>query len=325
MMTLVGARRADDVPIPLQLAATAPADSDEVSILSYNVEGLPWPLASGRARAAGEIADRLATLRQDGRQPHVVALQEAFGASAKEIGRRAGYRYTVFGPGEAERGASASTEGDRDFAAAAHFWSGEAIGRYADSGLAIFSDYPILWARRVAFPAFACAGYDCLANKGVLAVALQMPGSARPLVVIDTHLNSRRASGVADDRSFYAYSRQVDVLRDVVAQDRTAGELVIAGDFNVGGAKARSAYLGDRLLGGDRFTFAAYEHDSGHKHRSIGEGGVISAATLDRTKSLMAFEGALTPTGPVVTFGSLPDGTMLSDHLGIERRFRIGA
>jgi endonuclease/exonuclease/phosphatase family metal-dependent hydrolase len=326
-LALAGGRGAADAPISrgIVTASATPADPGEISILSYNVEGLPWPLASGRTEAAGEIAGRLADLRLTGHQPGIVAVQEAFGVPAKEIGRRAGYHYAAFGPAEAEQGATASTAGDRRFAAAASFWSGETLGRFADSGLAIFSDYPILWTRRLAFPDFACAGYDCLANKGVLAVALKVPGSARPLVVIDTPLNSRSASGVPDARSFYAYSRQVDALGAVVAEARDAGDVVVMGDFNVGSAKPRSAYLGDRLLGRDGFTFAAYEHDSGHRHRSIGEGSAISAVTLDRTKSLMAFEGTLKPTGPVVTFGKLADGTMLSDHLGIERRFHIGA
>jgi endonuclease/exonuclease/phosphatase family metal-dependent hydrolase len=325
-MALTGGRGAADAPgLHIPMTAPAAAAPGEVSILSYNVEGLPWPIARGRAEAAGEIADRLADQRLTGRQPHIVALQEAFGAPAKDIGRRAGYRYAAFGPAEGEQGAVASTASDRSFAAAARFWSGETIGRFADSGLAIFSDYPILWTRRLAFPGFACAGYDCLANKGVLAVALKVPGSDRPLVVIDTHLNSRAASGVPDARSFYAYSRQVDALGAVVAEARSAGDVVMAGDFNVGSAKSRSAYLDDRLLGRDGFSFAAFEHDAGHRRRSIGEGHAITAATLDRTKSLMAFEGALTPSGPVVTFGTLADGTMLSDHLGLERRFRLGA
>ena len=46
------------------------------------------------------------------------------------------------------------------------------------SGLQILSDYPILRVRRMAFPAFACAGYDCLANKGALLVTVRLPGAA---------------------------------------------------------------------------------------------------------------------------------------------------
>ena len=49
-----------------------------LSVLTYNVKGLPWPLASGRPEAFSAMADRLRDMRAEGRNPHIVVLQEAF-------------------------------------------------------------------------------------------------------------------------------------------------------------------------------------------------------------------------------------------------------
>ena len=319
-----------EATLPLQhlpSAAVPTIDPTELSILSYNVEGLPWPIASGRDAAAGTIADRLADMRAAGTQPHIVAIQEAFGQAGKRIGREAGYRYLADGPSDNDTGAAPVAPQDRAFAAAASPLIGETLGKFADSGLAIFSDYPIRWTRRMAFPAYACAGLDCLANKGVLVVALDVPGADRPVIVVDTHLNSRSASYASNARSLYAYRRQVDALSQFVAGLPEQGDMLLAGDFNVGNAPRRSAMLDRGLLDRDGLALTVVEHDCGHDCRHIDEGGSAAETALLRGKSLLAFsaQGSLTPLGTAIGFGRLPDGKMLSDHIGIERRFHIGA
>ena len=237
----------------------APA-AGPVTMLSYNVEGLPWPLTRGRTAAAAAIAAELRALHDRGDGPQVVAVQEAFGAAQKAIGFAAGYRYAAFGPAAALPAAPAATAAEAAFVEGASFWHGETEAPQEDSCLAIFSDYPIAWVRRIAFPRFACAGYDCLANKGVLAVALRIPGRAAPLIVVDTHLNARAASGVDDARSLYAYRRQVDVLRGFVATLAAPGSpMVLAGDFNIGNDAERQAYHATHLLGDAAMTISASE------------------------------------------------------------------
>ena len=327
---LTAAVSTGEATLPLQhLSSTAvpTTDPSELSILSYNVEGLPWPIASGRDAAAGAIADRLADMRAAGTQPHIVAIQEAFGQAGKLIGRQAGYRYVAYGPSDGEAGAEPVAPQDRSFAAAASPFIGETLGKYADSGLAIFSDYPIRWTRRMAFPAYACAGLDCLANKGVLVVALDVPGAARPVIVVDTHLNSRSASFASNARSLYAYRRQVDALGEFVGKLPERGDMLLAGDFNVGNAPKRSAMLDQGVLVQAGLSLSVVEHDCGHDCRHIDEGGAAAETSLLRGKSLLAFSanGSLAPLGTPIGFGRLPDGKMLSDHIGIERRFHIGA
>jgi endonuclease/exonuclease/phosphatase family metal-dependent hydrolase len=312
--------------VPLQ-QAEGPAS---VTLLSYNVEGLPWPIAHGRAAAADEIASNLLALRRQGTQPQVVAVQEAFANSAKRIGKTAGYAYSAFGPAEGDEGAAPATDEDRSFARKASMWLGERFGHHADSGLAVFSDYPIAWVKRVAFPSYACAGWDCFANKGVLAVALKVPGMDKPLVVVDTHLNSRAASKAPDERSLYAFQRQVDTLRTVIdGVGDAAGAIVMAGDYNVGTAGPRRTYIGEHLFAGTDMKVAAMEKGCGPKCRKVFDGADQTITDTDSalrgTKSLLAYRAtpgsALTPAAAVTTFGKLQNGTMLSDHIGLSVRF----
>ena len=298
----------------------APA-AGPVTLLSYNVEGLPWPLTHGRGAAAASIAAELRAMHDRGDGPQVVAVQEAFGDAQKAIGTNAGYRYVAYGPSADEAGAPATTPAERAFLAKASLWHGETEGAREDSGLAIFSDYPIVWAKRVAYPRFACAGYDCLANKGMLAVALRVPGRTAPLVVVDTHLNARAASGVGSDRSLFAYQRQADALRAFIGSVGGDGaSVVLAGDFNVGNDPARQAYLAQALVGGDGLTIAASETACGASCRAI-----APTPTLAHAKTVVAYRGTIAAEGQTRSFGTLADGDRLSDHIGVMRSFGLGA
>jgi hypothetical protein len=161
-----------------QHAQAAVPEAAFVSVMTYNVHGLPWPFASGRDAAFERIEGRLRALRHHNAQPHVVVLQEAFTQGAKAIGTKSGYRYIVNGPSRDSIGNQQAEATDLTFNNAASFFKGETSGKWLDSGLQILSDYPIVSVKRQAFPAFACAGFDCLANKGILLVTIAVPGSA---------------------------------------------------------------------------------------------------------------------------------------------------
>ena len=195
----------------IALATSSPipaAPAQNVSIMSYNVHGLPWPLTRGRPGALRKIGARLAAMRAEGDQPHLVLLQEAFTRDAKAIAREAGYPFAVAGPGRSDRWGSRPDAGEAQFVRARNKLKGEGDGTFEDSGLLLLSDYPVLDVKRMPYSRFACAGYDCLANKGVLLVRVAVPGVAKPLTVVETHMNSRGASGVPPQRSDAAYARQ---------------------------------------------------------------------------------------------------------------------
>jgi len=296
-----------------------------IHLLSYNVEDLPWPFAHDRTADLRAIAADLGDQRRRGIHPTVVVLQEAFLKDAKAIGLEAGYRYAAFGPGPDETGSTLpESAADRRFAAEASFWSGEMLGKQVDSGLAVFSDYPIRWVRRVPFPSFACAGFDCLANKGLLAVGIQVPGLSTPLVVVTTHLNSHAHAHVPASRSDYAYRRQLDALGTALAQfESRSAPILLAGDFNVGDDNVRKAYF-DRFIAARNLWIAAAERNCGFSCRRAVAGTTQPTTSLAKGKSMILYrrDGPLLPS-LMSTFGRQPNGAMLSDHIGLGMQFDL--
>ncbi|WP_260929079.1 endonuclease/exonuclease/phosphatase family protein [Novosphingobium sp. 9] len=299
----------------------------QIAILSYNVEGLPWPFAWNRGAAAHEITERLSEMRAEGTQPQVVLVQEAFGTAQRQIGMMAGYHYAAFGPGKHMDGAAVDEAAEREYLSHSHFWHGEGIGKFENSGLAVFSDYPILWTKKVAFGPSRCAGWDCLANKGALAVALAVPGQDRPVVVVDTHLNAAGDSDVKAKRQLAAYDGEVAVLAQFVqGLEADASAVVLGGDFNIGHYPQRGAMLGGALLDGAGLQMAAKENTCGaHCREPVMDD--LNSTSLTSTKTLMAYRAAgnaaFAPVGDVQGFGKDPDGRMLSDHVGVMVHFAL--
>lgn len=306
-------------------AQAAPSmPGDRLSVMSYNVHGLPWPLASDRPAAMVAIAARLRAMRIAHTQPGVVALQEAFGDDAKAIGRAAGYRYMAVGPGVAAPASFATSTSDRKFLAEGSFLKGEGLGKRVDSGLVIFSDYPIVAVRRIVYP--VCAGYDCLANKGALAATIIAPGG-RTVTVLDTHLNSGNSSGVGKPRRRYAHGRQIVQVAAFAAAIEAAGEpLLLAGDFNVGHDPVRrrnfSAWLNSRE-GAPGVAAIACRIDPSCTLAATPS----LAESLRRAKDWLLYRASasvrIRPTAITAPFGRDRDGAMLSDHIGIAASYLI--
>lgn len=305
------------------------ADGPTLSVMTYNVEGLPFPFARGRSAAAGQIAKRLAALRAQGQQPHVVVLQEAFGDAQRKIGIEAGYRYSASGPDAQLKSDEAMTDTDRAFAGKAHFFKGEGIGKWRGSGLIILSDFPIVAVRKAAFPAWACAGFDCLANKGVLMAEVQVPGVDRPVAVIATHLNSKNASGVSKARWNAAFDRQAQTIGRFLAANLAADlPYVFAGDTNVGKSQQRRDWLAAALPRADHAALKlslAYCLDKATPCAI--DAPAQAAQSYSRGKDWQAFVDGKTvhlePLAINVPFGADARGRMLSDHIGYTTLYRL--
>ncbi|TCM21674.1 hypothetical protein EDF56_101343 [Novosphingobium sp. PhB165] len=292
----------------------------DLSVMTYNVKGLPWPLASGRPEALAAIGQRLAQLRRMGRQPQVVVLQEAFIPEAKAIAREAGYAFVATGP----QGRPAPNE---DQAATRAWTLGETGEAHVDSGLVLMSDLPIRRAERAAFPAVACAGYDCLAAKGVLVAELALPGGGT-VRVATTHLNCRKASGTSSQRSDAAYAQQAAFLSNVLARSRADGvPTILAGDFNQGQRPDRIAMLHgalDKVPGAEREDALSRRFDADPAGMAR-----LAGAQWIRHKARdmqFTFDGSparLMPVGIEIPFGTEPDGSMLSDHMGYTVHYAI--
>lgn len=292
-----------------------PSPAGALSIMSYNIKGLPWPIAVGREESISAIGQGLASMRSSDAHPHVVLLQEAFGDAAKALGEAAGYRYVVTGPQSS--GADDPQPLGRAFAEGTQWMKGEGGGSLIDSGLAILSDYPVIRIARYAFPEGACAGYDCLVAKGALVAWIDVPGAGQPIAVVDTHLNSRRATHVASERADRAYIWQVAAVRKFLSSVLPSGTPVIfGGDFNTGQVPARVAAVSQPLIDGTQIDGL---------RALLTEGGVIGSSQIeaqrivDRNKDKILFRDgvrvALRPERAWVPF-PLTSQAPLSDHAG---------
>ncbi|WP_016746649.1 sphingomyelin phosphodiesterase [Rhizorhabdus wittichii] len=297
----------------------APHGDAGLSVMTYNVEGLPWPARFGRGDALARIGERLAALRATGAQPRVVLLQEAFSDDAKAIRAASGHRYAAFGPDDALAGPPTRSPADRAFAAEASFLKGERSGKLLDSGLVILSDYPILSVRRAAFPAAACAGYDCLANKGMVMAVVAVPGAPGPIAVVNLHLNSKRASGVAIERADAAFRQQVAALDRFLAANHVPGmPMIVGGDFNIGRSAARRTMVME-VLARHHGTAPA---DALSACTGVCRDGLSADAREARRRAKdwqFLIPGAaadLTVRRIATPFGREADGSMLSDHVG---------
>lgn len=309
---------------------TARPFDGEISVMTYNVKGGPWPVAWNRSADLYAIGERLQRLRAQGRNPQVVLLQEAFSDDARAIARHAGYRYIAAGPSAADRNPVAPSRTDAAFVAQGTWWLGEGSTRVLDSGLLILSDYPLENVRRVVFPAYACAGLDCMANKGAVLATVRLPGSGSEVDVLDTHLNSRRRSLVGDARSLKAYGRQVQILSAFIANSRDrANPLIAGGDFNVGKASARGSLLWASLR---EWNFGSAVSEALHavvgaRRRAGAQLDANTQAVIRRNTDFLFFasgsNGSIAPSDLAVPFGRERSGRMLSDHPGYSAVFRL--
>jgi len=296
--------------------------STEISVLTYNVRGLPWPLAKGRAKALKAIGVELAKMRRDGRQPDVVLIQEGFRGEIGDLVEASGYRYWARGPSRFQRASGAGPADGRRYATVRYPSFGEGWGKFTGAGLHVLSDAPITEVEDT--PYRYCAGFDCLANKGVMLARLALPGAPGAIDIVNTHLNSRRAAKVPIARSLRAHNLQTEELMAFIDAHRDADRpLLVGGDFNVLDAPDRYDY---------RSAERPYQVVSEFCNRAADpcEGqamGDPAARPWLRSQDLQAFAGA----GPVTVrpirietlFGVSGAGRRLSDHDGYLVRYRL--
>ncbi len=218
----------------VQISADGKTASMQLDVLTYNLEGVPQ--RSGRKSALREIGKHLAAMRKAGDAPDIVLFQEAFSDDAKAAVRAAGYPLLVKGPKRTQR-RTLPSEGERR----GHIWSKGELGmRLVGSGLAVASVYPIDVHAGEPFSRRACAGFDCLSNKGGLFARVAIPGLPDDLDLFATHMNAQGASGVKVQRHLSAHEAQVKELTEFISSRRSADNpVILGGDFNMRGSLSR--------------------------------------------------------------------------------------
>lgn len=317
-------RFASCLDAPRMPAITRQADgrqSTTLSVLIYNVEGLPWPARRNRGPSLDRIGKSLTELRSQGRAPDIILMQEAFTSRAAAIGESAGYANAVGGPKRSDVSKGSTPEGD--FVAERRRKKGERGPKLMRSGLYVVSDYRITEVFREGFSRNACAGFDCLAAKGVMLVRVSVPGVPAPIDIFTTHMNSGRAARVALERSARAHRYQAEeaaeFLDSVHVRDNP---LIIGGDFNMRDSPERF----------DFFSTAIPYHIV-HQWCLANPSSCAVEMSWDGdepwldTQDLQAFESGKTvsvePIRVEAMFDGSANGARLSDHDGFLVTYRL--
>ena len=308
---VAGAAQAADFRKPeVRLSADGRTASMRLEVLTFNIEGVPR--RRGREAQLRQIGARLAALRATGRGPDIVLFQEAFSDDAKAAVAAAGYPAVAFGPGRKQRRALPGAAERRG-----HKWTKGELGlRLVDSGLAVASAYPIGARAAEPFSRRACAGFDCLSNKGGLFARIAIPGVPEPLDLFDTHMNAQGASRVKLKRHLSAHEAQVIELDRFIDQQRDMGHpVILGGDFNMRGSEARFGFFEGRQ-----------PLDLVHRYCAERRGDCDVRMSFDGdapwmdTQDLQLFNsGARVSIRPVrieALFDGRPDSPKLSDHDG---------
>ena len=294
---------------------SGPADPQVVrttlDVLTYNIEGVPG--RRGRRADLAEIARRLRDMRAAGKAPDIVLFQEAFSRPAKAQARQGGYAHIAAGPSARDR-RDLPARGDRPNSK----WRKGEIGlKVVGSGLVIASAYPISVQNGQPFSRRACAGFDCLSNKGTLHARIRIPGVPDELEVFNTHMNAQRASGVRAARHLPVHQAQARELADFIDEVRQPGNpAILGGDFNMRASE-------------DRFDFftAAHSLELVHRHClrqptscSVGVSWDGDEPWMD-TQDLQLFSSgkrvSVRPIRVEALFDGGPEDPRLSDHDGL--------
>jgi endonuclease/exonuclease/phosphatase family metal-dependent hydrolase len=294
----------------------------EVDVLTYNIEGLPFPARNNRGPDLREIARRLAEFRATGEGPDIIVFQEVFSKDAARAVTDTGYRGIVTGPRRSTRqdpNVEGALPGSRNI------FRGE-IGRtFTSAGLAIATDYPIMGAGYIPYARQSCAGFDCLSNKGVLFAEIAIPGVPGVTDVFNTHMQSQRSSRVSVERHADAHRRQMNELAAYVRSSSPLTDpLLIAGDFNMRNSDIRHETF-ERVAAGSASSDPA--SPVGNVHRYCSEHRDTCDVRQDwsedewfRVQNLHLFQsGTVVKVRPIRVEGMFdggPSGPVLSDHNG---------
>lgn len=234
-------------PTPGQPIPPDPSFTTRFRVLSYNIQGIPCLRDNAVSTIGGWLGVKkcalkdnlwtrrnnervsnliinLQTMWQNGTEPDVVLLQEAFLAkndlfdddAVASIPARSGYPYVAWGP------VSKVANGIDDY------WNvinqdRKALKGLLNSGLLILSKYPIESFAQIEYGDL-CAVDDCNSNKGAIVVKIRHPRGFT-VDVVNTHMQAERPYDSIRDV-------QATVYASFVKQNRRSEYLVLGGDFN---------------------------------------------------------------------------------------------
>lgn len=281
---------------PAAPASPSAAAAWTLRVVTYNIHGIvPWtsndPKIDEKSKGRYlEIAARLRRQRAAGTAPHVVVIQEAFNHWSAKAAREAGYPYVLEG-------------------------NGARFGKIGGSGLFILSEYPVYTASNANYS--DCTGYDCLANKGVMHARIVVPEVQRSFDVYNTHMNADEPPAKPED-SMKARMVQIREFAAFVRRTRDPGiPAILAGDFNFFAGNADYALFQALLSGTNVLAECSSTPCTGDAP------GPILRESVDHQYHLPGSRGGVATAHIERTFTEPHGGEPLSDHWGLEARYRL--
>ncbi|MDQ7018879.1 MAG: endonuclease/exonuclease/phosphatase family protein [Robiginitomaculum sp.] len=289
-------------------------------VLTYNINALPSPVIRHKTARLNRIAQILKERREQGTQPDIVVLQEAFGERCNVIIEQSGYKYVVRGPGRKSgknpRGTSWGVESGRSYAKRAK------PQKFMGSGLIILSDYKITNPVFTTFSGQACAGLDCLANKAIVMTEITVPGLDTPVKLVTSHFNSNRSAKAPGAVRLRAHQQQTDILAKFLARTTSMeAPLILAGDFNTK-LPARYQYFRKEINALDAAESCLKTGTSCALAPQTTPAEVLYL-TDDKQFYRSGSATLLTPVYIERNFRELLNGRALSDHTGYEVHYAL--
>jgi endonuclease/exonuclease/phosphatase family metal-dependent hydrolase len=210
----------------------------DFSVMTYNIEGLPWPARTGRRSFLDAIGRELERMDENGILPDVIVFQEAFSTSALKTASNTPHPVFLLGPRASSKSSFQRT--DNELLRHRNLLRGEWGIKFLGSGLAIASRFPVSIIVKEPFGSLSCVGWDCLSNKGMILARVHVPTLAVPVEVLTLHMNSQGSSGVSVQRQLAAHETQSAELSAFINQNSSPeNPLIVAGDFNMRGSPRR--------------------------------------------------------------------------------------
>lgn len=292
-------------------------------VLSYNINDMPRLFGGRRSARLDYIGQDLARRRAEGTAPHVVLLQEAFTRRGERLVELAGYPHVRKGPGRHDRAEPARLS-RRIYSSHIRVPRREPRGVLTNSGLYVLSEYPIIEHNVEMFGEDACTGFDCLANKAVLHVRIEVPGLDEPLDLLTAHMQANISSESSPKRRLAVHWQQTGIIRNFLKRvlNGSRREAILAGDFNLRAPIERYDHFVQEIGALNLGLICVQDPDG----CVIGRGTTPQELWRYTNDYHFKIEGpnlSITPLHMVRNYDQRLDGRPLSDHLGFEAVYRI--
>lgn len=258
--------------------------SENLSILSFDVWGLPGLLGTQRKQRFERLGDSLNAY-------DVVTLQAAYADDIEILKQTTGFQY--------------------------HYRQDNDTLLKTGSGLYVLSKYPITTTDYVEFN--QCALPDCFARKGVLFTRIEHP-KLGPIDVYTAHYQGGDSAKAKQIRS----ENNNRLLQEFIIRHPSDNPVLITGDFNFQPEQGEYQDLNRRLPLVDVFKAKnpqdpGYTYDPNNPYLE-GEG---SPARLDYIFSLKKPGMEIQTLESAVVYREPVDGMVLSDRYGVSAKLKI--